>query len=83
MINGAPGGFEPRPIEKNFAGWYIPLRFGFTSYYVLSYVLSRRKRKDKQEGVASFFEAPVAQLDRASASEVEGRGFEPLRAHHV
>ena len=26
--------------------------------------------------------APVAQLDRASAFEAAGRGFEPLRAHH-
>ncbi len=26
--------------------------------------------------------APVAQLDRASAFEAEGRGFEPLQARH-
>ena len=26
--------------------------------------------------------APVAQLDRASASEVEGCGFDPRQAHH-
>ena len=26
--------------------------------------------------------APVAQLDRASGYEPEGRGFESLRAHH-
>ena len=26
--------------------------------------------------------APVAQLDRVSASEAEGRGFESRRAHH-
>jgi hypothetical protein len=26
--------------------------------------------------------APVAQLDRASAYEAEGREFEPLRARH-
>ena len=28
------------------------------------------------------FSAPVAQLDRASAYEAEGREFEPLRARH-
>ena len=27
--------------------------------------------------------APVAQLDRATAFEAEGRGFESLRAHHT
>jgi hypothetical protein len=27
--------------------------------------------------------APVAQLDRASAFEAEGRGFEPLQARHL
>ena len=27
--------------------------------------------------------APVAQLDRASAFEAEGRGFEPLQARHI
>src|SRR5208282_378143 len=26
--------------------------------------------------------APVAQMDRACASEAQGRGFEPLRARH-
>src|SRR6266403_3187322 len=29
-----------------------------------------------------FYHAPVAQLDRASAFEAEGRGFESLRARH-
>jgi hypothetical protein len=27
--------------------------------------------------------APVAQMDRACASEAQGRGFEPLRARHI
>jgi hypothetical protein len=30
-----------------------------------------------------LFDGPVAQLDRASAFEAEGWGFEPLRAHHL
>src|SRR5713226_10021560 len=30
-----------------------------------------------------FIRAPVAQLDRASAFEAEGRGFESLRARHL
>ena len=30
-----------------------------------------------------FRNAPVAQLDRASGYEPEGREFESLRAHHV
>ena len=33
-------------------------------------------RRDK------LFDGPVAQLDRASAFEAEGWGFEPLRAHY-
>ena len=32
--------------------------------------------------IASPYHAPVAQLDRVSASEAEGRGFESRRAHH-
>ena len=31
----------------------------------------------------SAFSAPVAQLDRALASEAEGRGFESYRAYHL
>ena len=31
---------------------------------------------------SGFYNAPVAQLDRASAFEAEGRGFEPLQARH-
>ena len=31
----------------------------------------------------SLLEAPVAQLDRVSDYESEGREFEPLRAHQV
>ncbi len=30
-----------------------------------------------------FYHAPVAQLDRASAFEAEGREFESLRARHL
>jgi hypothetical protein len=32
--------------------------------------------------IATPCDAPVAQLDRVSASEAEGRGFESRRAHH-
>lgn len=39
-----------------------------------------------REAAVNFFNvnsnAPVAQLDRASAYEAEGREFEPLRARH-
>jgi hypothetical protein len=31
--------------------------------------------------IATPYNAPVAQLDRVSASEAEGRGFESRRAH--
>jgi hypothetical protein len=31
--------------------------------------------------IATPYDAPVAQLDRVSASEAEGRGFESRRAH--
>jgi len=32
--------------------------------------------------IASVHRAPVAQLDRASAFEAEGRGFDSLQARH-
>jgi hypothetical protein len=32
--------------------------------------------------IATPYNAPVAQLDRVSASEAEGRGFESRRAHY-
>lgn len=32
--------------------------------------------------IARLTDAPVAQLDRVSASEAEGRGFESRRARH-
>jgi hypothetical protein len=33
--------------------------------------------------IATPYNAPVAQLDRVSASEAEGRGFESRRAHQI
>ena len=33
--------------------------------------------------ISFLIPVPVAQLDRASASEVEGRGFESRRVHHL
>jgi hypothetical protein len=33
--------------------------------------------------IATPYNAPVAQLDRVSASEAEGRGFESRRAHSI
>jgi hypothetical protein len=32
--------------------------------------------------VSFYYDAPLAQLDRASGYEPEGREFESLRAHH-
>ena len=44
-------------------------------------VLRRCEKQSKLE-LAVFAIAPVAQLDRACASEAQGRRFEPARAHH-
>ena len=41
--------------------------------------LSRARGKDKLSGLPP--KAPVAQLDRVSASEAEGCGFDPRQAH--
>ena len=38
--------------------------------------------REARNTVQSRSVAPVAQLDRASASGAEGQGFESLRAHH-
>ena len=39
--------------------------------------------RDKISSYRVYVSAPVAQLDRASGYEPEGREFESLRAHHL
>jgi hypothetical protein len=39
------------------------------------------RRLPAASSIATPYDAPVAQLDRVSASEAEGRGFESRRAH--
>jgi hypothetical protein len=40
------------------------------------------RRLPAASSIATPYDAPVAQLDRVSASEAEGRAFESRRAHH-
>ena len=67
--------FSDEPSRRSFTGSKRP------ELHFLS-LNDRWKRVILFRYHSFLISVPVAQLDRASASEVEGRGFESRRVHH-
>ena len=65
------------PQQSPFSVIYFPV--AVKTFYAASKILIVFSAKSAMVSDISF--APVAQLDRVSASEAEGRGFESRRAH--
>ena len=65
------------PQQSYFSVIYFPV--AVKTFYAASKILIVFSAKSAMVSDISF--APVAQLDRVSASEAEGRGFESRRAH--
>ena len=72
------------PVSMSGAGFALPVQISAINSLVRQYVRfpTHRPKGKFLDIIESLLIAPLAQLDRASGYEPEGREFESLRARH-